>query len=294
MTPGSRYTWGGDEQLVVRLAEAMSLEANFVAAAMSAELERRAVDGVTDVCPANASLLLRFDPDRCAPDRLESIVRDVERQVTDAPSRTLSTRIVEVPVWYDDPYTREVLARFRTSHQRPGGTDLEFAAEVNGLAGPEAFIEAHQSSPWLTSMVGFVAGLPFCFQMVPRERQLEVPKYVKPRTDTPRGTVGHGGCFACVYSVRGAGGYQMFGITPAPIFEPSQTSPDFEEFMVFFRPGDVVKFRGIEEDEFREVERSVEAGGFRLRQRPVELDLDAYLVDPDASKARLLAVLADD
>ena len=69
-------------------------------------------------------------------------------------------------------------------------------------------------------MVGFVAGLPFLYQMVDRARQIEVPKYLRPRTDTPKLTVGHGGCFGCIYSVRGAGGYQMFGITPMPIYDP--------------------------------------------------------------------------
>lgn len=294
MSDQSRYTWGGDEQLVVRLSEAMSLQANFTAAAMSAELDARAIAGVTDVCPANASLLVRFDPDVCEPHQLEATVREVERQVAGASSRTLSTRIVEIPVWYDDPYTNEVAARFRDSHQRPQGNDLEFAAQINDLPDVAAFIDAHQNSPWLTSMVGFVAGLPFCYQMVPRGRQLQVPKYVKPRTDTPKQTVGHGGCFACVYSVRGAGGYQMFGITPAPIFEPAQTSPDFEEFMVFFRPGDIVKFRGIEEEEYREIQTRVEAGHHRIRQRPVDFDLDAYLEDSQATNTSLLAVLADD
>jgi len=58
-------------------------------------------------------------------------------------------------------------------------------------------------------MVGFVAGLPFLYQMVERSRQIEAPKYLRPRTDTPKLTIGHGGCFSCIYSVRGAGGYQM-------------------------------------------------------------------------------------
>ena len=71
-------------------------------------------------------------------------------------------------------------------------------------------------------MVGFVAGLPFMYQMVEREKQIEVPKYLRPRTDTPKLTVGHGGCFGCIYSVRGAGGYQLFGVTPMPIYDPKQ------------------------------------------------------------------------
>ena len=287
----SRYSWGGDEHLVVQLDEAMSLEVNFAAMAMSRALADRQLPGVADICPANASFLVRFDPDVIAPDVLESQVREVEREVESAPSLALRTRIVEVPVWYDDPYTNETAARFRDRHQRPEGNDLEFAAAENGLASTEEFIARHSGSPWLTSMVGFVAGLPFLYQMVSRDRQLQVPKYLRPRTDTPPLTVGHGGCFACVYSVRGAGGYQMFGVTPAPIFDPSQTLGDFADFMVFFRPGDLVKFTSIDERRYREIGDEVSAGTFRFRQQEVEFRLDDFLAAPDEYNAALLEVL---
>jgi KipI family sensor histidine kinase inhibitor len=287
----SRYSWGGDEHLVVQLDEAMSLEVNFAAMAMSRALADRQLPGVADICPANASFLVRFDPDVIAPDVLESQVREVEREVESAPSLALRTRIVEVPVWYDDPYTNETAARFRDRHQRPEGNDLEFAAAENGLATTEEFIARHSGSPWLTSMVGFVAGLPFLYQMVSRDRQLQVPKYLRPRTDTPPLTVGHGGCFACVYSVRGAGGYQMFGVTPAPIFDPSQTLGDFADFMVFFRPGDLVKFTSIDERRYREIGDEVSAGTFRFRQQEVEFRLDDFLAAPDEYNAALLEVL---
>ena len=122
---------------------------------------------------------------------------------------------------YRDPWTTETLMRFRDRHQDPDATDIEYAARINGYGDVEEFIAAHSGSPWFTSMVGFVAGLPFKFQMVPRERQIIVPKYLRPRTDTPKQTVGYGGCFSCIYSVRGAGGYQMFGITPGPDLRPA-------------------------------------------------------------------------
>ena len=287
----SRYSWGADEHLVVQVDEAMSLEANFTVTALARGLAARALDGVVDVCPANASLLVRFNPDVLAPSALETAVREVEDEVAATPARTLETRIVEVPVWYDDPFTNEVAARFRDRHQRPEGNDLDFAAAQNGLTSRAAFIERHAASPWLTSMVGFVAGLPFLFQMVPRERQLQVPKYLRPRTDTPPLTVGHGGCFACVYSVRGAGGYQMFGVTPAPIFDPAQRLADFSDFMVFCRPGDLVKFRGIDEAEYDRTVAAVAEGTFRFRQAPVTFSLDAFLPDPDAYNAHLLEAL---
>ncbi len=153
------------------------------------------------------------------------------------------------------------------------------------------FIAAHSGSPWFTSMVGFVAGLPFLFQMVPRERQILVPKYLRPRTDTPKQTVGYGGCFACIYSVRGAGGYQMLGITPAPIYDPSQTLPDFTEFMVLFRPADIVKFAPIDRERYDELLAEVEAGTFHVKARPAEFHLQSFLDDPDGYNARLLEVL---
>lgn len=276
----ARYTWGGDEFLFVEIAEGMSLAANFKANSMAALLAEEGIRGVTDICPANASLLLRFDPDVVPPAELEASVRRVEEQIIHSSSQALETRIIEVPVWYDDPYTNETGARFRKGHQRPEGTDLDFAAEENNLESAAEFIRRHHESAWLVSMVGFVAGLPFMFQIVPQEEQLEVPKYLSPRTDTPALTVGHGGCFACIYSVRGAGGYQMFGIAAAPIFDPAQRLADFKDFMVFFRPGDIVKFRPVDEAEYRDIQAQVEAGTYTYRQTPVTFDLERALEDP--------------
>lgn len=287
----ARYSWGADEHLVVMLSESMSLRANFLAMAMANDLESQSIDGFIDVCPSNASLLVRFNPDVIAPARVEAIVREAEQRLRGSGEHRLETRIFELPVWYDDPYTNETQLRFRDRHQTPDGTDLTFAASENNLPSVQAFIDAHSGSPWITSMVGFVAGLPFLFQMVPQERQLEVPKYVRPRTDTPKQTIGHGGCFTAIYSVRGAGGYQMFGITPVPIFDPQQKLPDFKDFMIFFRPGDIVKFRSVDEAEYRDIERQVEAGTYVYRQTPVTFDLEAYEADPDAYNAQLLEAL---
>ena len=112
--------------------------------------------------------MVRFDPDVIAPFDLEAQVRAAEQEVGDAPSLTLQTRIVEVPVWYDDPFTNETAARFRDRHQRKEGNDLDFAAAENGLSSVQDFIADTRvrpgsplCSPWITSMVvGFVAGLP--------------------------------------------------------------------------------------------------------------------------------------
>lgn len=285
-----RYTFGGDEFIFVEISEAMSLEAFFKGTAITRELRRRQVPGVTEICPANASYQVRYDPDVIEPEVLLALLRQIEADVGDA-ELEIATRIVEIPVLYNDPWTHETLMRFRERHQDPTSTDLEYAAKINGKKDVEDFIAAHSGSPWFVSMVGFVAGLPFMFQMVERERQLQVPKYVSPRTDTPRLTVGHGGCFGCIYSVRGAGGYQMFGVTPAPIFDPAQRLDYLRDFMVFFRPGDIVKFKPISRAAYDEAVAAVEAGTFSLRVRDVNFSLSTFMRDPNAYNHSLVEVL---
>jgi urea carboxylase len=288
----ARYTWGGDEFLFVEVSEAMSLAANFKVMSMASRLAAADLVGVVDICPANASLLVRFDPDALPPSDLEAAVRAIERDLAHHHDHELETRIIEVPVWYDDPFTADVAQRFREGfHQEPSGTDIDFAAKVNHLEDAAEFIQRHHEQPWLVSMVGFVAGLPFLFQLVEQEKQLEVPKYLSPRTDTPKLTVGHGGCFGCIYSVRGAGGYQMFGIAAAPIFDPAQSLADFKDFMVFFRPGDIVKFTPITETDYREIQTQVSDRTFRYRQAPVTFDLSKALADPERYNRELMEVL---
>ncbi len=293
----ARYSFGGDEHLFVEISESMSLPAFFKGMAICNELRRRVqageIAGVTEICPANAAYLVRFDPDLIAPDALQAVLEGIEAGIGEADLR-LSTRIVEIPVLYNDPWTHETLMRFRERHQDPASTDIEYAARINGLDSVDAFIAAHSGAPWFVSMVGFVAGLPFLFQMVERERQLEVPKYLSPRTDTPRLTLGHGGCFSCIYSVRGAGGYQMFGVTPAPIFDPAQRLPYLKELMVFFRPGDIVKWKPIDRAEYDRQVAQVEAGDYTLRIAPVSFSLQEFLADPDGYNQQLLKVLHGD
>lgn len=177
--------------------------------------------------------------------------------------------------------------RFRERHQDPKATDLEYAAQVNGLSDVDAFIAAHSGSPWFVSMVEFVAGLPFMYQMVDRPRQLPVPKYLRPRTDAPKLTIGHGGCISCIYSVHGAGGYQMFGIAPMPIFDPEQKTSYLRDFMVFFRPGDIVKFKPIDREGYDSAIESVAAGAFAPTIRDVTFDLREFQKDRDGYNARL-------
>ncbi|HUJ97766.1 MAG TPA: allophanate hydrolase subunit 1 [Stellaceae bacterium] len=290
MAMKTRYSFGGDEHVFVECDEEMSLEAFFKSLSLTSAIREAGIKGVTEICPANASLQVKFDPDVIAPDDMMAEIKALET-AAEKSEPTIETRIIEIPVFYDDPWTRETLMRFRERHQDPKSTDLEYAARVNSYGSVADFVAAHAGSPWFVSMVGFVAGLPFLYQMVERAKQIQVPKYLRPRTDTPRLTIGHGGCFGCIYSVRGAGGYQMFGITPMPIYDPKQQISYLREFMIFFRPGDIVKFRPVDRTEYDDDVKKAEAGRFHPLIKPVTFSLDAFHRDPAGYNAQLLEVL---
>jgi urea carboxylase len=286
----TRYSFGGDEHIFVEVDEEMSLEAFFKSLSMTTAVKESKIKGVTEICPANASFQIKFDPDQIKPDDMLAELKRLEGAAAKA-DHSIKTRIIEIPVYYNDPWTHETLMRFRERHQDPTSTDIEYAARINNLDGVGGFVKAHSGAPWFVSMVGFVAGLPFLYQMVDRQRQIEVPKYLRPRTDTPKLTVGHGGCFGCIYSVRGAGGYQMFGITPMPIYDPNQKIKYLKDFMCLFKPGDIVKWKPIDREEYDHTVAAVEKGRFIPRMADVTFSLDEFKKDMDGYNAKLMGAL---
>jgi urea carboxylase len=290
MAMKTRYSFGGDEHVFVEIDEEMSLDAFFKSLSMTNAVRDSRIKGVTEICPANASLQIRFDPDVISPDDMLAELKRLE-SAADKADPTLKTRIIEIPVYYNDPWTHETLMRFRERHQEPTSTDLEYTAKINNYGSVDDLVNAHAGAPWFVSMVGFVAGLPFLYQMVERSRQIEAPKYLRPRTDTPKLTVGHGGCFGCIYSVRGAGGYQMFGITPMPIYDPKQEVSYLRDFMIFFKPGDIVKFKPVDRDGYDAAIEEVERGRFEPPIRPVTFSLNDFHTDPASTNAKILGAL---
>src|SRR4051794_6912540 len=275
---------------MVELDEAMSFRANFKALAITNELRDRDVDGVVEIAPANASYLVRFDPDVVDPRRLVNELREIEAGLGDEEA-TFPTRIIDVPALYDDPWTRETLMRFRDRHQNPDGTDLEYVARINNFATTDEFVAAHHGSPFYVSMVGFVPGLPWAFQMVPREKMLQVPKYIRPRTDTPALALSQGGAFAAIYPVRGPGGYQLFGMCALPIFDPRMELPDFRDDVVFFRHGDILKIRPVDREEYDAIRAHVDEKRARYRYADIVFQPDQFFANPEAYNAALVEEL---
>ena len=122
-----RFSFGGDEHIFAEVSEEMSLEAFFTSLSMTNAVKQAGIKGVTEICPANACFQIKYDPDMIKPSDLLRELKSMEGAASKSDA-TLKTRIIEIPVYYNDPWTHETLMRFRERHQDPNATDLEYAA----------------------------------------------------------------------------------------------------------------------------------------------------------------------
>lgn len=290
----TRYEYGGDEFLFVELSEEMSLEVLFKGLVITQNLEKKQLPGIIDICPGNASYMLRIDPDMIHPDDLIMELKEIERNIDGTDNIKINSRLIEIPALFDDPWTHKALMKFRKNHQDPNATDLEYAARINGFDSKEKFIDHFVSYPFIVSMLGFVPGLPFYFQLVDRKKQIEVPKYVTPRTFTPARAIGFGGAFGSIYPVAGAGGYQLLGIVAPEILDTEQKLPDFKDSMVFFRQNDIMQFRNVTMDEYKEIRSEVESGTFKYNMKEISYSLKEIIENPEEFAKRVRGVLNND
>lgn len=288
---GSRVSFGADEFVFVEVSEAMSLSTALRVQAITHDLSARAMPGIIDVCPSNASYMIRNSPEDGDPRDLISTLEDLHRRYPDADSVSLETEIIEIPVYYDDPWTTETLMRFRKRHQSETETDIRYCARINGFPGVDEFVEAHSASPFIVTFPCFVPGNAECIQLVPQDRQIQAPKYLSPRTHTPARALGHGGAFSTVYPAAGVGGYQLIGRSPVEVVDMKQELPGFENSMVLAKPATIFKFRSIGQEEYFSIRSRVESGQYHFRKSPVRFNLRGYLEDPDLYSERLIGEL---
>ncbi|WP_342626536.1 carboxyltransferase domain-containing protein [Brevibacillus massiliensis] len=186
--------------------------------------------------------------------------------------------IVDIPIWYDDPLTREYGRRFHERNfTREEISNFELVMKLNGFTDKERFIEAHSSCPYLITMMGFIPGTAWEYPLgMEKEKIIQTPKYASPRTDTPGRAVGLGGAFTVIYPLSAPGSYQLIGMSAVPVFDQERRLEDLKDTFFLARPGDIWKHRPIGEREYQQIVREVEAGTYRYRIKYVDFSPEEY------------------
>ncbi|MCP9955670.1 5-oxoprolinase subunit B family protein [Actinomadura madurae] len=276
---GSRASFGGDEYIFVEIAEAMSLEAALRVQAIVARIAELGMLGILDIAPANTSYMIRLDPDVSHPRDVLAAVSELHGH-DDGSDPSVTTQIVEVPVYYDDPWTKDVCLRFRSGHQSPSETDIEFVARINGFGSIRDLVDAHTRAPFIVTFPCFKPGNAESYQLVARDRQIEAPKYLSPRTETPSRAVAHGGAFSVIYPVDGVGGYQLLGRAAVPVVDLYQRSREFTSSRVLTPISTLIQFRSIDRAEYDDIQHRVECDRYAVKRHPVEFSLEKFTAAP--------------
>ncbi|ETS86980.1 hypothetical protein PFICI_00808 [Pestalotiopsis fici W106-1] len=123
------------------------------------------------------------------------------------------SRIVSLPLAFDDSVTRAALDRYSATirSQAPWlPSNIKFLEQLNGI---DDLQDVLQQSTFLVLGLGDVyLGSPCAIPLDPRQR-LFGTKYNPSRSFTPRGSVGIGGQYMCIYAMNSPGGYQLVGRT---------------------------------------------------------------------------------
>jgi len=217
----------GDARLVIRqagdayvLAEigpmALELKLRLHIHLLYEALREAELDAVEDLTPGIRSLQVHFDPRKLGADSVAAWIHSVNTQLPPLEDVTVPSRIVHLPLSWDDPSTQEATRKYEQSVRADAPwcpDNIEFIRRINGLNTRDDVYDVLFNANYVVLGLGDVyLGAPVATPVDPRQR-LVTTKYNPARTWTPENAVGIGGAYLCVYGMEGPGGYQFVGRT---------------------------------------------------------------------------------
>ncbi|WP_333623978.1 5-oxoprolinase/urea amidolyase family protein, partial [Stenotrophomonas indicatrix] len=207
----------GDTHLLLEIGDPeLDLVLRFRAHALMQALEARAFEGVIDLTPGIRSLQIHYQPEALSLASLLDSVAGIWHDVCEQASLDVPSRIVWLPLSWDDPACQKAIDKYMTTVRRDAPwcpSNLEFIRRINDLANVDEVYKTVFDASYLVMGLGDVyLGAPVATPLDPRHR-LVTTKYNPARTWTAENSVGIGGAYLCVYGMEGPGGYQFVGRT---------------------------------------------------------------------------------
>lgn len=268
-TPAVCYRQAGDNYLLVEYGPlVLDLELRFRVHALMDWLQRQQIRGVLELTPGIRSLQVHFDSSTISQRTLLDVLVCAEEELPSVDDIEVPSRIVHLPLSWDDPATRVAIDKYMQSVRKDAPwcpSNIEFIRRVNGLDSIEDVRRIVFDASYLVMGLGDVyLGAPVATPLDPRHR-LVTTKYNPARTWTPENAVGIGGAYLCVYGMEGPGGYQFVGRT-VQMWNRYRQTKDFKEgkqwLLRFF---DQLRFYPVSAEELLQMREDFPRGKFELR-----------------------------
>ncbi len=279
-TPAVCYRQAGDNYLLVEYGPlVLDLELRFRVHALMDWLQRQRVRGVLELTPGIRSLQVHFESATISQRALLEVLLRAEAELPAVDDIEVPSRIVHLPLSWDDPATRVAIEKYMQSVRKDAPwcpSNIEFIRRVNGLDSIDDVRRIVFEASYLVLGLGDVyLGAPVATPLDPRHR-LVTTKYNPARTWTPENAVGIGGAYLCVYGMEGPGGYQFVGRT-VQMWNRYRQTADFKEgkqwLLRFF---DQLRFYPVSADELLQMREDFPRGKFKLRVEESTLRLRDY------------------
>jgi urea carboxylase len=278
------YRQSGDKNLLVEYGPPeLDLNLRFRAHALM-EWTQGALDagrfkGIIDLTPGIRSLQIHFDSRVLSRDKLLKNLIAAEKKLPAIEQMEVPTRIVHLPLSWDDGATRLAIEKYMQSVRSDAPwcpSNIEFIRRINGLNSIEEVQHILFEASYLVMGLGDVyLGAPVATPVDPRHR-LVTTKYNPARTWTPENAVGIGGAYLCIYGMEGPGGYQFVGRT-VQMWNRYRQTADFKDgkpwLLRFF---DQVRFYPVSESELLKLRKDFITGHFKLRVEETTFSLKQY------------------
>jgi urea carboxylase len=264
-----KYRRSGDDNILVEYGEmVLDLNLRFRVHALMEWLKENSLLGILELTPGIRSLQIHYDHQILPLERLLQTLIDAESELPPITDMEVPTRIVYLPLSWDDASTQLAIEKYVRSVNPKAPwcpSNIEFIRRINGLESIEAVKEIIFKASYLVLGLGDVyLGAPVATPIDPRHR-LVTTKYNPARTWTPENAVGIGGAYMCVYGMEGPGGYQFVGRT-VQMWNTYRQTTDFELgkpwLLRFF---DQIRFYPVSEAELLEHRQDFIHGKFELR-----------------------------
>ncbi|MCQ4208009.1 5-oxoprolinase/urea amidolyase family protein [Streptomyces longispororuber] len=285
------YRRSGDDNLLVEFGPMqLDLALRMRVHALMEAVAAAALPGVRDLTPGIRSLQIQTDPALLSQDQLLRTVREMARDLPASDELTVPSRTVHLPLSWDDPATREAIARYMAGVRDDAPWcpwNIEFIRRVNGLDSVDDVYATVFDAEYLVLGLGDVyLGAPVATPLDPRHR-LVTTKYNPARTWTAENSVGIGGAYLCVYGMEGPGGYQFVGRT-TQVWSGWQQRGAFEPgapwLLRFF---DRIKWYPVSPEELLALRADITSGRFVPRIEEGTFSLAEYRRFLDANAASI-------
>jgi len=269
----------GDRYLLIEYGpNVLDLNLRFRVHALEERLRAANLPGIIDITPGIRSLHIHYDA-RLRREELLEALDACERRIPDLDNITVESRVVHLPLSWDDPATQLAIRKYMQS-VRPDApwcpSNIEFIRRINGLNSIDDVYRIVFGASYLVLGLGDVyLGAPVATPVDPRHR-LVTTKYNPARTWTAENSVGIGGAYLCVYGMEGPGGYQFVGRT-VQMWNTSHSTTEFPAgtpwLLRFF---DELRFYPVSAQELLEIREGFPRGRYPLRIKPREFRLREY------------------